>query len=152
MSKSMSPEVAPTKVVQIYSLSSEKESFSPFYVGRVSAGMPMPVDDLDVQKIDLNQHLMRNPETTFFVRVSGESMIDAGIHPGDLLVVDRSMPPSNGKIVIAVLNGELTVKRLFKEKGSLFLMPENVNYPAIEVTQDMALMIWGVVTNVIHDL
>lgn len=79
-------------------------------------------------------------------------MIDVGIHPGDLLIIDRSLRPQNGKIVVAVINSELTVKRLFKEKEQLFLMPENPNYPAIEITEDMNFMIWGVVTNVIHSL
>ncbi len=122
------------------------------YATRVAAGMPSPAEDYTEGVLDLNEHLMRNPETTFFVRVSGDSMIDAGIHPGDLLVVDRGLRPATGKVVIAVINGELTVKRLFKERNKLYLMPENPNYPAIEVTEAMDFMIWGVVTNVIHEL
>lgn len=122
------------------------------YATRVAAGMPSPTEDYTEGLLDLNKHLMRDPETTFFVRVSGDSMIDAGIHPEDLLVVDRGLRPSNGKVVIAVINGELTVKRLFKERNKLYLMPENPNYPAIEITEEMDFMIWGVVTNVIHEL
>ena len=79
-------------------------------------------------------------------------MIEAGIHTGDLLVVDRSLRPQSGKVVIAVINGELTVKRLFKENEKLFLMPENPSYPSIEITDAMDFMIWGVVTNVVHPL
>lgn len=123
------------------------------FATRVAAGMPAPAEeDYTEGVLDLNSHLMRNPETTFFVRVSGDSMIDAGIHPEDLLVVDRGLRPSSGKVVIAVINGELTVKRLFKERNKLYLMPENPNYPAIEITEAMDFMIWGVVTNVIHEL
>lgn len=122
------------------------------YATRVAAGMPSPAEDYTEGLLDLNEHLMKNPEVTFFVRVSGDSMIDAGIHPGDLLIVDRSLRPGNGKVVIAVINGELTVKRLFKEKNKLYLMPENPHYPAIEIKEEMDFMIWGVVTNVIHEL
>lgn len=122
------------------------------YANRVAAGMPSPAEDYTEGLLDLNEHLMRNLETTFFVRVSGDSMIEAGIHPGDLLIVDRSLRPANGKVVIAVINGELTVKRLFKEKNKLYLTPENPNYPAIEIKEEMDFMIWGVVTNVIHEL
>ena len=77
-------------------------------------------------------------------------MINAGIHPEDLLIVDRSIRPAQGRVVIAVVNGELTVKRLFKENNKVFLMPDNPNYPAIEITEEMDFMIWGVGTNVIH--
>jgi len=81
------------------------------------------------------------------------SMIDVGIHPNDLLIVDRSLRPASGRVIIAVINGELTVKRLIKkENNKLFLMPENSNYPILEITEDMEFMIWGVVTNVIHPL
>ena len=80
-------------------------------------------------------------------------MIDVGIHPNDLLIVDRSMRPSSGRVIIAVINGELTVKRLIKkDNNKLFLMPENPNYPILEITEEMEFMIWGVVTNVIHPL
>lgn len=146
------PEPGRTKVSEVFFSNMASYLPQPLFNTRVSAGMPLPTDDYSEGKIDLNEHLLQNPETTFFVRVSGDSMIDVGIHPGDLLVVDRSIRPASGKIVIAVVNGELTVKRLFKEKNRLCLMPENPNYPAIEITEDMAFMIWGVVTNVIHPL
>ena len=124
----------------------------PVFTDRVSAGMPSFAED-DVEGVlDLNKHILCNPETTFFVRVSGDSMIEAGIHTGDLLVVDRVLRPENGKIVIAVINGELTVKRLFKVNDKVFLMPENPSYSSIEITEMMDFMIWGVVTNVIHPL
>lgn len=120
------------------------------YATTVAAGLPMPTDAYSEGRLDLNTHLLRNPEATFFVRVSGESMLHAGIHPGDLLIVDRSLRPTNGKIIIAVVDGDLTVKRLFKEDKKLLLMPDNPEYASIEITPDMHFMIWGVVTNVIH--
>lgn len=150
--KKLQPEPGRTKISEVFFAATHSRSAQPLYTTMVSAGIPLPTDDYSEGKLDLNQHLLKNPDTTFFVRVSGDSMIDASIHPGDLLVVDRSIPPANGKIVIAVVNGELTVKRLFKERGKLFLMPENPHYPAIEVTEEMAFMIWGVVTNVVHSV
>jgi DNA polymerase V len=144
------PEPGKTKISEVFFATLNSFKPQPLYTTMVSAGIPLPTDDYSEGKLDLNEHLLQNPETTFFVRVSGDSMIEASIHPGDLLIVDRSLPPASGKIVIAVVNGELTVKRLFKERGKLFLMPENPNYPTLEITEEMAFMIWGVVTNVIH--
>jgi DNA polymerase V len=95
---------------------------------------------------------VKHPDSTFLVRVVGESMQDAGIHPRDLLVVDRSLEAISGKVVIAVVDGELTVKRLRKHRNKLWLMPENPNFQPIEIGENMELHIWGVVTNVIHAL
>lgn len=124
----------------------------PLYCSKVSAGFPSPADDYLEPNLNLNQHLIKHPAATFFVRVSGESMIEAGIHNGDLLVVDRSLEPKDGKVVIAVINGELTVKRLNIKNGKTQLFPENKNYPTIEINEDMSFSIWGVVTSVIHEL
>lgn len=148
----LKPEAGSTKVSDVFQAMMGQRQALPLYASRVSAGMPLPADELTEGRIDLNEHLMQNPESTFFVRVSGDSMIDVGIHPGDLLIVDRSLRPHSGKIIIAVVNGELTVKRLIKKENRLFLMPENPNYPAFEITEEMSFMIWGVVTNVIHSL
>ena len=116
----------------------------------VEAGFPSPAEDYMEGSLDLNQHLIKHPAATFFVRVSGDSMINAGIHPGDILIVDRSLEPSDKKIVIAVIDGDITVKRL-RYRGSLvFLEPENECYRPIEITGEKSLEIWGVVTNVIH--
>jgi DNA polymerase V len=120
------------------------------YQQPVSAGYPSPAEDYIEGKLDLNLHLVKNPDATFYVRVSGDSMTGAGIHSGDLLVVDRSLDPVSGRIVIAVLNGELTVKRLFVEGDRLILNAENENYPPIEVTEPQELSIWGVATSVVH--
>jgi DNA polymerase V len=122
----------------------------PLFASRVPAGAPVPADDLRERDIDLNEHLVHHPDSTFLVTVKGDSMIDAGIHDGDLLVVDRSLDPRPGKVVVAVLNGELTVKRLFKSATSLMLLPENPAYKPIEVPEEASFFIWGVVTNVIH--
>ncbi len=130
----------------------DKPTSLPLYAARVAAGFPSPADDYIEGKLDLNQHLVKHPAATFFVRVEGDSMIGAGIHSGDILVVDRSLKPCHGKIVIAVLDGELTVKRLEQRKGVLRLLPENNSYQAIEITDAMDFTIWGVVTNVIHSL
>jgi DNA polymerase V len=116
----------------------------------VSAGFPSPAEDYLEGKLDLNRHLVANPAATFYVRVSGNSMTGVGIFSGDLLVVDRSLEPTPGQIVIAVLNGELTVKRLHVEGNRLFLKAENDSYSPIEVTEFQDLCIWGVVTSAIH--
>lgn len=122
----------------------------PLYLAQVAAGFPSPAEDYIDKKLDLNEHLIRNPAATFFVRAAGDSMRDAGISAGDILVVDRSLEPRDGAIVIAALDGELTVKRLRKKGEGLFLVPDNPDYPAIAVGPDADLTVWGVVTYVIH--
>lgn len=124
----------------------------PLFTSQVSAGFPSPADDYIENRLDLNDLLIKNPPATFFVKVTGESMIDAGINDGDILIVDKSKKVTNNNIVIAVLNGELTVKRIEKTKNKLYLVPENPAFPKIEVTDGMELVIWGVVTNVIHQV
>jgi len=141
-----------TNVGQIFKPKMGNEVFLTLYTTHVPAGHPERMEEYAEDSIDLNEHLLKNPDSTFFVRVSGDSMIDAGIHPGDLLVVDRSLPPLSGRIVVAVVNGESTVKRLMREEGKLLLLPENPAYPPIEIRDDTMFMIWGVVTNVIHTL
>ena len=122
----------------------------PLFASPISAGFPSPADDYVEKKLDLNEHLVGNRQATFFLRVSGDSMIGAGIHDGDLLIVDRSIPAVNKKIVVAVVDGELLVKRLLRAKGKVFLAAENPNYAQIEVTEELSFEVWGVVTNVIH--
>lgn len=124
----------------------------PLFASKVAAGQPAPTDDHIETHIDLHECLIKNSSTTFLVRVSGLSMIEAGIHENDLLIVDRSIPPVHGKIVIAAIDGHLTVKRLHKKDNQLLLMPENKNFKPIEVTAENDIFIWGVVTNVIHAL
>lgn len=122
----------------------------PLFLSPVAAGFPSPAEDYIDRALDLNEHLVRNPAATFFVRVDGDSMRDAGIASGDLLVVDRAEEPRNGAIVVAALDGELTVKRLCRRKGRLWLVPENPDYPPLEVGPEASFTVWGVVTYVIH--
>ena len=124
----------------------------PLFTGKVAAGFPSPADDYIEKTLDLNELLIQKPAATFFVRAEGESMLGAGIHPNDILVVDRSIVPVPGKIVICALNGELTVKRLIKNEGKLVLGAENPDYSDIVVDGDMDMVVWGVVTNVIHSV
>lgn len=132
----------------------EGESYDiPMFSGKVQAGMPEMADDYIEGTVNLNNLLIPNPGKTFFVRATGESMIDVGIHSNDTLIVDRSVTPRNGHIVIAALNGELTVKRLSLENdGRVFLLPENAQFSPIPVTEDSDFHIWGVVTSSIRSL
>ena len=122
----------------------------PFFATAVQAGFPSPADDYLEGALDLNEHLIRYPAATFFLRVIGDSMVGAGIHSGDLLIVDRSINPVDGRIVIAIIDGELTVKRLSQQHGKVRLISENPNYPTIKIRDGQNLPIWGVVRHVIH--
>lgn len=122
----------------------------PLYASTVRAGFPSPADDYIEMHLDLNAHLIKHPAATFFVTASGDSMTGAGIASGDMLVVDRSLEATHGKIVIAAINGELTVKRLSRTASGVQLLPENNQYQPIQITGDEDLVIWGVVTHVIH--
>ncbi len=124
----------------------------PLFSGKVAAGFPSPTDDYIEKNLDLNELLVQKPAATFFVRAQGESMLGAGIHPNDILVVDRSIEAVPGKIVICALDGELTVKRLERANGQWQLKAENPAYADIVIHDDLDMVIWGVVTNVIHPL
>ena len=124
----------------------------PLYSCKISAGFPSPADDNLERSLDLNSYLIKRPAATFFVRVNGDSMINAGINDNDILVVDRSIKPAHGKVIIAVLDGQMTVKRLYKRSGKIILMPENDLYKPIEIEDHMNMEIWGVVTSSVHFL
>jgi DNA polymerase V len=125
----------------------------PLFLSRVAAGFPSPADDYVEEGIDLNAHLIQHPAATFFLRVQGDSMIGAGIFDRDLLVVDRSLDPVSGAVVIAVLDGDLTVKRLaLLPGGGVELRPENPEFPVLRLGEGQELNIWGVVTHVIHSV
>jgi DNA polymerase V len=124
----------------------------PLAVCRVEAGFPSPADDYMEGSLDLNEHVIKHPAATYFVRASGDSMTGAGIFDGDLLIVDRSLEPAHGKVAIVEVDGQLTVKRLFKLNGRLLLQSENVNYPPIEVQEGNEVVVWGIVTHVLHNL
>jgi DNA polymerase V len=118
----------------------------------IPAGFPSPADDYIDRNLDLNEYLVRRPAATFFIRVSGDSMTGAGIFSGDILVVDRAEEAGSNSIVIAEVNGELTVKRLVRQAGALYLYPENPAYRPMRVTEAMGFTIWGGVMHVIHSL
>jgi DNA polymerase V len=120
------------------------------YFESVSAGFPSPADDYVEEKLSLDRYLIKNPSSTFFLRVSGTSMTGAGIYPNDILIVDRSLEPKNKDVVIALIDGELTVKRFVKANNKFYLKPENPDFKSIEIPKDAEFMIWGVITNVIH--
>ena len=124
----------------------------PLYQSPVSAGFPSPADDYIEQDINLHDYLIKNPPATFLVRAEGDSMIGAGIFSGDILVVDRSLSAQERNIVIAVVDGDLTVKRIQFTKKGVTLSPENTDYSPIHIEKDEELSIWGVVTNVIHSV
>lgn len=124
----------------------------PLYLSPVAAGWPSPADDYVDRQINLHELLVRNSPATFFLRASGESMIGVGIHDGDLLIVDRSVEATPGRIVIAALDGELLVKRLERHKDRVLLVPANPDYPVIDVTDREHMHIWGVVVHAVHDL
>lgn len=145
-------EINATKVSEIYFPDRTVDIELPIFLESVSAGFPSPADDYLEGKLDLNDYLIMNPSATFLVRVTGDSMTNSGIHSGDLLIVDRSLEPKDGNIVIAVIDGELTVKRLRFIKNKLTLVPENPKYKPIEITESMNFEVWGVVSTVIHPL
>jgi len=142
----------PMNVDAVYAPDLSTRYALPVFLGRLPAGFPSPADDYIEGKLDLNRHLIKHPAATFFVRVTGDSMIGAGIHSGDLLVVDRSLDAVDGHVIVAALDGELTVKRLFKRGGLLRLLPANSEYQPIEILTQQTFEIFGVVTNVIHAL
>ena len=122
----------------------------PIFTSRVQAGFPSPADDHLEDALDLNTHLIHHKEATFFVKAQGDSMLGAGIQQGDILIVDKSLSAKSGKIVIAVVDGEFTVKRLHKYKGNITLKAENPDFEDIKIGGTDELIIWGVVTSVIH--
>ena len=118
----------------------------------ISAGFPSPADDFKEIRISLDKELVKNEEATFYARVSGDSMQGAGLENGDLLIIDRSIEPSNNKIAVCFVDGEFTVKRIKIESKKLYLIPENKKYSPIEINEENELIIWGIVTYVIKKL
>ena len=139
------------KDLSFYSADTESSLKLPF-VGKVSAGFPSPAEEYTELSLDLNQSLVKNPSSTFYARVKGSSMIDAGIKEGDILVIDRSVEPSNGKKAVCYIDGEFTLKTIKKEKQKLWLLPANPDYKPIEIKEENDFVIWGIVTYVIHKM
>jgi len=138
------------QVTHIFNVDTTLNREFPLYLSPVPAGFPSAADDYLDRKIDLNEHLIKRPAATFFVKVKGDSMVGAGIYSGDMLIVDRSQDPKNGSMVVAILNGEFTVKRLNKKDGKIFLLAENPNYKPIEIISGMDFEVWGVVLHSIR--
>ena len=115
----------------------------------ISAGFPSPANDFKETRISLDKELVKNKEATFYARISGDSMVGAGLDDGDLIVIDRSLYPESGKIAVCLVDGEFTVKRIKKEKNKLYLMPENTKYKPVEIKEENELIIWGIVEYVI---
>lgn len=124
----------------------------PLFLSKVQAGFPSPAEDYIESYLDLNTRFIHNPSATFIVQATGDSMIDVGIFPGTWLIVDKSLDPTDGKIVIAAINGELTVKRFSRRGGAVQLLPANPKYAPITVTEEQDMVIWGVVTCVIQEM
>ena len=134
----------------IYGFRKDLKLSRPLVGPRVPAGFPSPAQDYMEGSLDLNEYLVQHPASTFFVRVEGYSMVKAGIFPDDILVVDRSLEPASGKIVVAIYDGELTVKRLKVECNRYWLEPENDEFEPICVDEETDFMVWGVVCWVVH--
>ena len=138
------------KKLQFYSIEDVDLNNIPLYGDTVPAGFPSPADDYLDMDLNLHDYLVQHPSATFCVRAVGDSMVDAGIHSSDVMVVDRALNPKNNDIVLAVVNGEFTVKRIKKSENELYLMPTNDNYRPIKITEEMNFQVWGVVTFIIH--
>ena len=130
----------------------EKVLDIPFYQSNVPAGFPSPAEDFMDLDLNLQEYLVQHPSATFCVRVTGDSKQNAGIYSGDVMVVDRALEPQNNTIVLAILDGEFTVKRIQKKGQELYLKPENSKFKPIQITEEMNFQVWGVVTHIIHKI
>ena len=137
---------------RIMALVERKGFVFPIYLDRIQAGYPSPAEDAPSENLDVAEYLVPNPSSTFFITVTGESMRDAGIFPGDLLIVDRSLEADNGDVVVALVDGEFTVKRLFKTVNRVELRPENKRFSVIVLEDESEVIVWGVVRRVIHNV
>lgn len=141
-----------TKNLTFFSPKSSESDGAIFIDTGISAGFPSPADDFRETRISLDEELIVNKEATFFAKVSGQSMVGAGLDDNDLLVIDRSIEPANNKIAVCFLDGEFTVKRLRVENDEVWLQPENPDYPIIKITEENDFIIWGIVTSVVKKL
>jgi DNA polymerase V len=144
-------------MTQIGSFDLQKNISLPLFLNTVQAGFPSPAESYSDTKLNLNSHLITNPNSTFFVTIAGDSMVEAGINSGDIAIVDRSLEPKNGNVILAVVDGDFTVKKLEitepknkNETTRIKLMPANSAFEPIEITEQMVFQVWGVVTFTIH--
>jgi DNA polymerase V len=138
-------------VAEFLDIEARTDSSIPLYGARVPCGFPSAADDYLEKPLDFNELLIQNPAATYAVRVSGESMTGAGIYPGDIVIVDKSITPSHGAIVIALIEGEFTIKRYCLVGGRIVLQAENPNFANVEIPEETGLEVWGVITNSIRD-
>ena len=141
-----------TRVTAIFDPDLSRQRAIPLFGSTVAAGFPSPADDYLERDLDLNDFFIKHETATFYVRVSGDSMENAGIRHNDVLVVDKSLEARDGSIVVAVIDGQLTVKRLRRRNGEVQLMPENPLYQPISISNDQEFLIWGVVTGIARKL
>jgi DNA polymerase V len=138
--------------LEFFSVSTEEALDLPMTEAGIHAGFPSPAEDFTDISIDLNRELIRNPSATFYARVKGNSMLDAGIHDGDLIIIDKSMEPADGKIAVCFIDGEFTIKRIKVERDCCWLMPANEEFSPIRVTEENDFLVWGIVIHVIRSL
>ncbi|WP_313806693.1 translesion error-prone DNA polymerase V autoproteolytic subunit [Flavobacterium sp.] len=138
--------------ISVFQPDESNSSEVPFVSSGIKAGFPSPAADFDGTKISLDAIVVKHKEATFYARASGNSMVNAGIADGDILVIDRSLEPTHNKIAVCFIDGEFTVKRIQIEKDCVYLIPENNDYEPIKVTEDNELLIWGIVTHVLKSL
>lgn len=137
---------------QLYRFERRNDLSLPLFLTPVRAGFPSPASDYVDCKLDLNEYLIKHPAATYFLKVSGDSMRDLGIYSGDIVIADRSLEVINHSVVIAIVEGEFTVKRLSRLKNKLYLVPANPEFEPLEITPEMDFSVWGVVTHVIHQV
>ncbi len=137
------------KITDVKPIADEQTSGLQFFENRVQAGFPSPVQSEYADSIDLNRALITNPAATFCARVIGNSMVDAGINEGDLLIIDRSLTPHDGNIAVCFVDGEFTVKRLSVRDDGIYLTPANTDYPELKVSEDNNFVVWGIVSHII---
>ncbi|WP_149912726.1 LexA family protein [Sphingobacterium cavernae] len=135
--------------VEIFNPENELALSLPFVINGISAGFPSPALDFEDSRIDLNKELIKHPLSTYYGRVKGMSLKNAGIEDGDIMVIDKSLPPTHGKIAVCFLDGEFTAKRILIENDRVILMPENDDYKPIIVTKENDFVVWGIVVYVI---
>lgn len=152
MKKPSTPLHPPLTIIGMADTNADAQATCPLYLAPVNAGWPSAAEDYIDGQINLHELIVRNPAATFFLRAAGESMLGVGIHDGDLLVVDRSLEAAHNRVVIAALEGELLVKRLFRRDGRVVLQSANPDYPEFDITEREYAHIWGVVSHVVHKL
>ena len=142
--------IHPARLLHFYTLVFTNVLELPLAASPISAGFPSPAEEFFGLKLNLNDELIKHPEATFYARVRGHSMKDAGIQDGDLLVIDKAQEPKDGCVAVCAIDGEFTLKRLAVEKDSIYLMPANDEFKPIKITEENDFLVWGIVAYVVH--